>query len=159
MKNKWQVIIILLLFFILFSEKLNIANLTTALLISLFIYKINYDELKDIKLFKLKTIPLWGLYIIDLIKEVIVANVQVAKIVLSPKMNINPRIVNYKSALKGEMFLTILANSITLTPGTMTVDLRGSEFQIHCLNDDYAMGLVGNCFERTLLKIEEAQNE
>lgn len=159
MKNKWQVIIILLLFFILFSEKLNIANLTTALLISLFIYKINYDELKDIKLFKLKTIPLWGLYIIDLIKEVIIANVQVAKIVLSPKMNINPRIVNYKSSLKGEMFLTILANSITLTPGTMTVDLHGSEFQIHCLNDDYAMGLVGNCFERTLLKIEEAQNE
>lgn len=159
MKNKWRVIIILLLFFILFSEKLNIANLTTALLISLFIYKINYDEMKDIKLFKLKTIPLWGLYIIDLIKEVIVANVQVAKIVLSPKMNINPRIVNYKSGLKGEMFLTILANSITLTPGTMTVDLHGSEFQIHCLNDDYAMGLVGNCFERTLLKIEEAQNE
>ncbi|MEA3422372.1 MAG: Na+/H+ antiporter subunit E [Bacillota bacterium] len=159
MKVKWRVVIILLLFFILFSEKISVANLIAALLISLLIYKINYDEIKDVKLFKLKTIPLWGLYIIDLIKEVIIANIHVAIIVLSPRMNISPRIVNYKSSLKGEIFLTILANSITLTPGTMTVDLQGSEFQVHCLNEDYAMGLVGNCFEKTLLKIEEAQNE
>ena len=99
------------------------------------------------------------MYILILFKEVLIANIQVAIIALSPKMAIQPHIVDYRSKLKGEMFLTILANSITLTPGTMSVDIVGSDFKIHCLNEKYAQSLDGNIFEKMLIKIEEAQNE
>lgn len=130
-----------------------------AFIVALFIYWINHKEIDQITFFKFKTIPLWALYILILFKEVLIANIQVAIIALSPKMAIKPHIVDYRSELKGEMFLTILANSITLTPGTMSVDIIGSDFKIHCLNENYAESLNGNIFEKMLLKIEGAQNE
>jgi multicomponent Na+:H+ antiporter subunit E len=55
--------------------------------------------------------------------EVIKANLDVAYRVLHPKLPINPGIVKVKTALKSDTALTFLANSITLTPGTLTVDI------------------------------------
>jgi multicomponent Na+:H+ antiporter subunit E len=57
------------------------------------------------------------------------------------------------------MFLTILANSITLTPGTMTVSIDKNVLDIHCLNKNYEDSLKDNLFEKMLLKIEGVQNE
>lgn len=159
MKKNVVSIIILLIFFLLFAEQLNVANMIVAFIVAFFIYKMNRKEIDQITFFKFKTIPLWALYIVILFKEVLIANIQVAIIALSPKMAIQPHIVDYQSELKGEMFLTILANSITLTPGTMSVDIVGSKFKIHCLNENYALSLKGNIFEKMLLKIEGAQNE
>lgn len=55
--------------------------------------------------------------------ELIKANIDVAYRVLHPKLLINPGIVKVKTSLKSDVALTFLANSITLTPGTMTVDI------------------------------------
>ena len=55
--------------------------------------------------------------------EVIKANIDVAYRVLHPKLPINPGIVKVKTTLKSDTALTFLANSITLTPGTLTVDI------------------------------------
>lgn len=150
--------VILAVFFALFTEQLDLTIILAALLVSSVIAFMNRGEIAGIKYFKIKTIPLWITYILILVKEVMTANIQVAKIALSVHMPIDPKIVSYQSRLMGDMFLTILANSITLTPGTMSVDLVGNTFLIHCLNDDYAQGLVDNHFEEMLLKIEEVQN-
>ncbi len=150
--------IILAVFFILFTEQLDLTIIIAALLISSVIAFMNRGEIAGIQYFKIKTIPLWITFILILVKEVVIANIQVAKIALSVHMPIEPKIVTYKSQLSGGMFLTILANSITLTPGTMSVDLEGNTFLIHCLNEDYAQGLIDNHFEKMLLRIEEVQN-
>ena len=92
---------------------------------------------------------------------VIKANLDVVYRVLHPKMPIKPGIVKIKTELKTESGITALANSITLTPGTLTVDLTDDGFlYIHWINvksDDIeqATGLIAKRFEWFLKKIFE----
>lgn len=70
------------------------------------------------------------------VKILIVANWQVAKLVLSPSMPIHPRIVRYSVAGLTPVQVTTLASAITLTPGTLAADISHDDGQlyIHCLN-------------------------
>lgn len=69
-----------------------------------------------------------------LIYEVIKANWDVAKIILSPKMTIQPHIFKTKASQKSDVGLTTYANSITLTPGTVTITMDGDGmFEVHAL--------------------------
>ncbi len=98
---------------------------------------------------------LWLLYTIILIKEVIIANFLVAKIVLNYKEKTDSCIITYKTSLKSDLYKTIFANSITLTPGTITVDLKENIYKIHCLKKEFADGVYDSKFEKILLKLEE----
>jgi multicomponent Na+:H+ antiporter subunit E len=69
-----------------------------------------------------------------LMKEVFVANLQVAKLILDPKMPISPRIVVFHGSQVTDLGRVIYANSITLTPGTITTGVEGKEYQIHALS-------------------------
>lgn len=73
------------------------------------------------------------LYIFFFIKELINSNLRLAAIVLSPSLPINPGIVKVRTKLKTRMGRLLLANSITLTPGTLTVELDGEWLYIHCV--------------------------
>lgn len=66
--------------------------------------------------------------------ELIKANLDVAFRVLSPRLPINPGIVRVRTSLQSRLGRLLLANSITLTPGTITVEARGSDFYIHWIN-------------------------
>ncbi|WP_187296186.1 Na+/H+ antiporter subunit E [Tepidibacter mesophilus] len=94
-------------------------------------------------------------YIFVLIVEVVKANIDVAKIVLSPKIDINPVVVNFRTRLKSDLCRVILANSITLTPGTMTIVMENDVYIVHCLKKQFTDGFVDSKFENILLKIEE----
>ncbi len=102
---------------------------------------------------------LWVLFVGILLKEIVKANVQVAAIVLSPSMTVSPRVTPYVTRLRSPKMMAALATAITLTPGTMTVDLKGQTFSIHCLNDWYAQGLENNPLEPILEKLEELSYE
>lgn len=65
---------------------------------------------------------------------VVKSNIDVAFRVLSPSLPINPGIVKVKTKLKSPFGRLILANSITLTPGTITVDIDGDDLYIHWLS-------------------------
>ncbi len=70
-------------------------------------------------------------YIFVFIKELIVSNIDVARRVVNPKLPIKPGIVKVKTKLTSNIAKTILANSITLTPGTLTVDIKDEYLYIH----------------------------
>jgi multicomponent Na+:H+ antiporter subunit E len=72
-------------------------------------------------------------YIPWLMKEILVANIAVAKVILHPKLPISPIMVHFKGTQKTDMGRFIYANSITLTPGTITTGVEGNEFEIHAL--------------------------
>jgi multicomponent Na+:H+ antiporter subunit E len=98
--------------------------------------------------------------------EVIKANFDVAYRVLNPVLPIRPGIVKVKTQLKSDLALTFLANSITLTPGTMTVDVdreRGFLY-VHWINVkdpdvEAATRIVAGRFEPLLRKIFEPEEE
>ena len=66
--------------------------------------------------------------------ELLKSNIDVALRVLTPSLPINPGIVEVKTRLKTDIGKMLLANSITLTPGTLTVDIRGDRMFIHWID-------------------------
>jgi multicomponent Na+:H+ antiporter subunit E len=74
------------------------------------------------------------LYLIVFLWELIKSNVRVALMVISPSLPINPGIIKVKTKLKSPMGRMILANSITLTPGTLTIDIKEDTFYIHWID-------------------------
>ncbi len=78
-----------------------------------------------------------------LVWEIIKANYDVAKIILNPRLPIDPRIVEYRTYLPDDLPRTVFSDSITLTPGTVTVELNGDLLNVHCLCPYHEEGLAG----------------
>lgn len=91
-------------------------------------------------------------YLIWLLGQIIVANIQIALIVLNPKLPINPQIVIFKQKMDNPLAHLSLANSITLTPGTVTIDIDDDKYVIHALTDEAAASLY---FENNQGEIRE----
>lgn len=68
-----------------------------------------------------------------LLKEILVANLHVARIILTPSLPISPILVHYKSSQKSDLGRALYANSITLTPGTITTGIKDDELEVHSL--------------------------
>jgi len=83
-----------------------------------------------------------------LLWEIAKANVALAYVVLHPRLPIDPRIVEFDAAVWGDMPVTTLANSITLTPGTLTIDVSRQHFLVHALIPDAEDDLLEGTLER-----------
>jgi len=97
-------------------------------------------------------------YIPWLIYQIFLANVHVMYLVFHPKMMelINPQIIEFESRLKGDYARTAFANSITLTPGTITVNVSVlGRFSIHCIDDQSGLSLPGGMEERIVKVFRE----
>jgi multicomponent Na+:H+ antiporter subunit E len=81
-------------------------------------------------------------YLPWLLKEIVVANLQVVRIILDPRLPIDPVLVRLRAPFRGELALTTLGNSITLTPGTVTLDVEGEELLVHALTRASAASLL-----------------
>ena len=87
----------------------------------------------------------WGralLYAPWLAWQVVLSSLEVAWLVLHPKMPISPCVVRFETPLPHELARLTLANSITLTPGTVTLDVEGDTFVVHALTTSSAVALT-----------------
>lgn len=96
-------------------------------------------------------------YCAYLVREVVIANLHVAYIVLHPRLPISPGFVRFSTKLRSELGRAALANSITLTPGTLTVEAEQDDFLIHALTAQAAQGVVGWEAEDRLRRLEAAE--
>jgi len=89
-------------------------------------------------------------YLPWLFYQIILSNIHIARLALHPKMydHIDPHIIRFKTKLKKDMSLVTFANSITLTPGTITVRLTEAYFLVHAIDVFVAEGLPGDMEER-----------
>jgi len=101
-------------------------------------------------------------YLPVLLKEIVLANIDVAYRVIHPRLPITPGIVKVKTSLKSDVALTFLANSITLTPGTLSVDIDKAKgfLYVHWIdiqgkNIDKATEVIVERFEIILKKVFE----
>jgi multicomponent Na+:H+ antiporter subunit E len=87
-------------------------------------------------------------YALWLVWAIVKANIQIALIILNPKMPINPDILEFKTRLRKKVSLVTLGNSITLTPGTVTIDMGNDVYTVHSLlplsAGDLESGLMQN---------------
>ncbi len=96
-------------------------------------------------------------YIGVLLKEIIKANYIVIKKLTSSRYEIEPAVVRFKADLQSNFARILLANSITLTPGTITVLLEGNEYVVHCLDKELAAELDRSVFVTLLKKLERVE--
>ena len=99
----------------------------------------------------------WIKLLLHLAVEIVNANIAVAKLVLNPTMKIQPHIFTHKTKLKSDVLKVLFANSITLTPGTLTIDIIGDELVIHALTNEAQQDLESGSLEAPFLKLEEKQ--
>ncbi|MBR2045185.1 MAG: Na+/H+ antiporter subunit E [Agathobacter sp.] len=115
----------------------------------------DYSVKKEINVYK-KSI--WFLaYVVLLIREIVKANLAIIPRILTVEEEMEPIIVKFKTSLKSDFTRMLLANSITLTPGTITVSLEEDEYTIHCLDTSLAEGLENSDFEKALMKLDEEE--
>ena len=89
-----------------------------------------------------------------LLLEIAKSNIEVSKIILSGKLNIDPVMIRLKAGQSTEMGQVIYGNSITLTPGTITVDIDDGELLVHALTQSGAEGLHEGEMDRRITALE-----
>ena len=98
-------------------------------------------------------------YVLWLLWEVVIANIHVLKLAFSPDLDdeISPSMQKVKVSLKTDFARYVFANSITLTPGTVTVKVSKDEFLVHAISKEAAEGLFGD-MERRVARAFEPEN-
>lgn len=150
----------LLLFFlvwVIFNGRLTveIALFGVAVAVAVFAFLcrfMDYSIRKERNFYK--KMPAFFQYLYHLIREIITANLTVSRMILTRKEEMEPVIVHVHTNLRTETARVILANSITLTPGTITVSLTGQELLVHCLDKSLSEGMEDSVFVKLLEKME-----
>lgn len=112
----------------------------------------DYSFKKELMIIRL--LPLLLQYSWVLVEEIVKANVCVLKIILSPDTQPEPALVYFDTEFRTGLAKVMLANSITLTPGTITVSVEENHFCVHCLDKELAEGMEESVFVKLLEKME-----
>jgi multicomponent Na+:H+ antiporter subunit E len=89
-----------------------------------------------------------------LIKEIVLANIDVGKAILRFRVPVAPTVFSVRASQRSELARVIYANSITLTPGTVTIAVDGDRLTIHALTPGAVEGLEGGEMDRRVREIE-----
>ena len=114
-------------------------------------YLLGWSIRKELRFYRLVPMILW--YALVLIWEILKANAVVIRMIFS-KRKPDSVVVQFESGLHSAIANAALANSITLTPGTITVSEDHGLFTVHCLCSDYAEGIDDLVFARLLKRME-----
>ncbi len=158
----WVFVIIFWFFWIIITGSLHYQSLLLGAAMAFLVAWMN-DELlfrKDERSrLDLKTVGLYLRYVFHLVKAILQANIQVAVLVLNPRIPISPGMIHFTKPLKKDLNRVILANSISLTPGTLTILAEGDKYSVHALTRQNAEDVVEWKLADELAGIEQAQEE
>lgn len=112
----------------------------------------------DAEGFPLRLVPGGLAYWPWLLVEIVKSGVNVTRIILNPRLPISPAIVRVDALQKTSAGLTTYANSITLTPGTLTIEAseHGRTFWVHALERSSAEGFADDEMNRRVARLDEA---
>ena len=148
-----------------FTAKYIIIGALSSGLVTFLTYDLFYSIFqhgKDIRTrFRAIFLQIWRFiaYLPWLLSRIIMANVQVAYLVLHPRMPINPALLLFRTTMRKNISQVTLANSITLTPGTITVSLENGNYIIHTLDPPLAQELVDAVMQNKVAKVYQEEKE
>ncbi len=148
--------IAMFIFWILLSGEFTFILITSGVVASLIAAYLSHDIFIGKADFKTETGRIFKfiVYVPWLLWEIILANVEIAYLVLNPKPLVDPQLVRFKPDLKTDLGIVTLAHSITLTPGTVTVKANREEFVIHAIWQKSAEGIIDGEMQRKVKRIE-----
>lgn len=104
----------------------------------------------------IRMLPRLAPYVSWLFKEIVVTNVEMAKVILGREIQIQPEVVEFTLHQKSDVSRSLLANSITLTPGTVTMDVDDEHMYVHALTKACAKDLVEGEMRGRVRRVEGA---
>lgn len=133
MRQKAELFVFLFVFWVLLNGSVAFATLGVGAVVALSISMLSRRQMTFLTDFRYSPKAFWVTlqYLGFFFKELMKANLRLAKIVLSPSLPINPGFVKVRTTLKSPMGRLLLANSITLTPGTLTIEMEGEWLYVH----------------------------
>lgn len=152
--RRFVVFIILFVFWLIFSGHYDAFHLSLGLICSALVATFSYDLLLPDVTSPNKLLKTWRFlcYTPWLLYQIVLANLHVVYLVIFPK-KIRPRIVQFKTTLTSDLSQVSLGNSITLTPGTITMDIEEGEFYVHAISDKVANDLLTREMERRIAHV------
>ena len=94
------------------------------------------------------------LYVPWLVWEIFKSNIRVARIILAARLRVDPSIVHFRASQRTDLGRFIYANSITLTPGTVTTGIVGDDFEVHAIVQSEIDGSEENDMNRRVTALE-----
>lgn len=149
--------VLIFLFWVVLNGRLTAEIAVFGLIVSglLYVFLIKFlDYRPRYDLLLVRSLPAAVRYLLALIREIVLATLVMARYVFDHRDIPEPVLVSFRPPLKTAFARSVLANSITLTPGTITVDTRGGMFQVHCYDRTMAEGLDQSVFVRLLRQWE-----
>lgn len=152
-----NMLVVFFVLWVVFNGKLNaeIAVFGAALSAAVYLFSckfLGYSLEMDKKL--LRIIPSAVRYLWLLIREIVKSNLALVRIVYSRRMEIRPQLVTFRTPLKGT-FKSLLADCITVTPGTITVLSEEDRLTVHALDQQFADGIENTEFQKRLLDMQK----
>lgn len=130
-----------------------LSGLAVSALIEWFLIRfMNYSLRRELA--ALRLLPRGVRYLAHLVREILKANWAVLRLILSPSLEVEPQLRAFRTPLKTPTARALLANSITLTPGTITVSLEDGEYLVHSLDKSLMEGIEDTSFQQELLEME-----
>lgn len=98
-------------------------------------------------------------YMFTLVIEIVKATIATIGMTFNEKEEANPVVVEFDTDLQSEVLRVLLANSITMTPGTITVSLVGNHYEVHALDESFAIDIDESIFVEKLRKVDNLYKE
>lgn len=135
------------------TAEIGVTGGVVCTLLWLFMWKfMGYSPKAEWQLFK--RVPRALAYLGWLVCEIIRSSVAVIRLIWSPRLETQPKLVEVDSTLRTESGRVVLGDSITLTPGTVTVSIQGKKLLVHALDESMAEGLNGSEMEQRISRVE-----
>lgn len=132
--------VILFAFWMLLSGKFDAFHLTLGAICCALVAYLFHDLLfANVRVGDMRVVAARFIaYIPWLIQQILLANIHVVSLVVRRRMPIDPRVVKFRTKLETDISCVTLANSITLTPGTITMDIKDGVFYVHAVSQKVA---------------------
>ncbi len=153
-------IALLFLFWMVLSPKFGVQAILLGAILSTLVVIYSKDILfsdTEMPLYQMKHLLNMLHFVGVLVVEIFKANIDVARIVLNPKMPIQPHFIKVPMMLQNDINKVIFGNSVTLTPGTLTVDILEDGFIIHALTTEAAEAMEESFIEEWIKKQEDSE--
>lgn len=147
------------LLWVVFNGRLTLEIAVFGIVISVLIYWfickfMDWSPKKDFYFIKISGLLLQ--YGFVLLIEIFKANLATIKMIFTEKFEREPVLVSFETSIRSKALRVLLANSITITPGTITVSLEGNRYLVHCLDKDFGKGIENSVFVKLLERMDKA---
>ena len=151
-------LIVLYLCWIIFNGNITLEIALVGVFVTGLIYAfmckfLNWSLKREFLIFRFAVFGLQ--YICILIIEIIKATAATIGMAFNSKEEICPVVVSFDVNLEAEVFRVLLANSITMTPGTITVSLEGGHYTVHALDENFAVDIDKSIFVEKLTQADD----